>query len=46
MQRTDINYNETYFLVISGIMFYYQTSLVVGLNLKMLMMHVVTTMTA
>ena len=41
-QRSGIDYDETYSLVMSGIMFRYLISMVAGLNLKMQMMDVVT----
>jgi len=41
-QRPDIDYDETYSPVMSGITFRYLISMVAGLNLKMQMMDVVT----
>jgi hypothetical protein len=41
-QRHDIDYDETYSPVMSGITFRYLISVVAGLNLKMQMMDVVT----
>jgi hypothetical protein len=40
-QRPDIDYDEIYSPVMSGIMFRYLISMVAGLNLKMQMMDVV-----
>ena len=42
MQKPDIDYDETYSPVMSGIMFRYLISMEANLNLKMQLMHVVT----